>query len=170
MGVIEKIKSVLGLGNGADTSRDRDTEVVVEHEPEVDSDEGSVDGAPKPSTEADEGVAEAEPTTGPSSDDEATEDEPEAETPEAEPESDISETELEADTPETEPEAETGEPTDGDQSVQTVSGIGPAYADRLADAGIETIDDLVSADPESLAESADLSAKRIERWQDRATE
>lgn len=161
MGVIEKIKSVLGLGNGADTSRDRDTEVVIEHEPEVDSDEGSVDEPPEPSTEATEGVAEAEPTTGPSSDDEATEDESVAETPGAEPE---------ADTSETEPEAETGEPTDLDRSVQTVSGIGPAYADRLADAGIETVDDLLSADPESLAESADLSAKRIGRWQDRASQ
>lgn len=55
-----------------------------------------------------------------------------------------------------------------DVTVDEVSGIGPAYAERLSEAGIETVADLLAADPENLAESTDVSAKRIGRWQDRA--
>lgn len=134
MSVIEKIKSVLGLGNGAATRADRDTNVVVEHEPDMETGTESVE-------------------------------EPAETTPEARADATSVDEGEESDV---EPGPE--ESTDDDRSVQSISGIGPAYADRLADAGVETVADLQSADPESLAEAADLSAKRIERWKDRAAE
>ena len=66
--------------------------------------------------------------------------------------------------------AEAAGPTDGGEavSVEEVSGIGPAYAERLSTAGVDTVGDLLAADPEKLADSTDISAKRIGRWQDRA--
>ena len=66
--------------------------------------------------------------------------------------------------------AEAAGPTDGDEvvPVEEVSGIGPAYAERLSTAGIDTVGDLLAADPEEIADSTDISTKRIGRWQDRA--
>jgi predicted flap endonuclease-1-like 5' DNA nuclease len=52
--------------------------------------------------------------------------------------------------------------------VEEVSGIGPAYAERLGEAGVESVADLLDADLEELADSTDISEKRIGRWQDRA--
>lgn len=71
--------------------------------------------------------------------------------------------------------AEAAGPTPGDAAgtavdVEDVSGIGPAYAQRLGDAGVETVSDLLAADPDDLAAETDLSAKRIQRWQERAEE
>ncbi|CCQ35316.1 uncharacterized protein Nmlp_1105 [Natronomonas moolapensis 8.8.11] len=54
--------------------------------------------------------------------------------------------------------------------VQTINGIGPAYADRLGNAGVETVPELREADAVSLAEATDISKKRISRWQERADE
>jgi len=68
--------------------------------------------------------------------------------------------------------AEAAGPTDEDDEggipVEEVSGIGPAYAQRLNDTGIESVGDLLAADPEDVAASTDLSPKRISRWQDAA--
>ena len=66
--------------------------------------------------------------------------------------------------------ADSLDPGDDSEPVENVSGIGPAYADRLSEAGIETVDQLLDADPEELAADTDLSAKRIGRWQERAEE
>jgi predicted flap endonuclease-1-like 5' DNA nuclease len=60
------------------------------------------------------------------------------------------------------------EPEGGEEPVENVSGIGPAYASRLNDAGVETVADLLAADPDDLADRIDVSAKRIGRWQDAA--
>ena len=57
--------------------------------------------------------------------------------------------------------------TDG-ESVETISGIGPAYAERLANAGVETIGELRAADASELAEQTELSEKRIAGWQEQA--
>ncbi|MFB6165228.1 MAG: helix-hairpin-helix domain-containing protein, partial [Haloarculaceae archaeon] len=57
--------------------------------------------------------------------------------------------------------------TQGDD-VEAVDGIGPTYADRLRAAGIETIADLADADPEAVAEAADVSASRARDWIDQA--
>lgn len=60
--------------------------------------------------------------------------------------------------------------TEGAEDVEIIKGVGPAYAERLRDAGVETVDDLASADAEELAERIDLSPKRVQRWIDRASE
>lgn len=54
------------------------------------------------------------------------------------------------------------------ESTDVVKGIGPAYAERLADAGVETVGALADADPEALAEETGVSEGRIGRWIDRA--
>jgi predicted flap endonuclease-1-like 5' DNA nuclease len=49
-----------------------------------------------------------------------------------------------------------------------VKGIGPAYAETLAAAGIETVGDLANADVDSLAAETDISESRLGRWIERA--
>jgi len=60
------------------------------------------------------------------------------------------------------------EPADAGESVDVVKGIGPAYADRLADVGVATVSDLAEADPEELAAAIDLGAGRVGNWVERA--
>lgn len=52
--------------------------------------------------------------------------------------------------------------------VETITGIGPAYAGRLEDAGVETVDDLAAADAGALAAETDLSETRIRGWIEQA--
>ncbi|WP_049998162.1 class III poly(R)-hydroxyalkanoic acid synthase subunit PhaC [Halococcus sediminicola] len=52
---------------------------------------------------------------------------------------------------------------DGDD-VEGVEGIGPTYADRLREAGIETIADLAAADVETLTDAAEIPESRAEEW------
>jgi len=54
----------------------------------------------------------------------------------------------------------------GAAGVETVDGIGPTYAERLRDAGIETVDDLREAGPERAAEAAEAPESRVEDWFD----
>ena len=49
-----------------------------------------------------------------------------------------------------------------------IKGIGSAYADRLSEAGIETVADLAHGDAESLSEETGISEKRLQNWIDRA--
>jgi predicted flap endonuclease-1-like 5' DNA nuclease len=49
-----------------------------------------------------------------------------------------------------------------------INGIGAAYADRLAEAGITSVADLAAADAEALAAETDLAAGRIEGWIEQA--
>jgi len=89
-------------------------------------------------------------------------------------------TETELDTVEAESAGEsTGEheamgddkdPTPTDDPVDSIKGIGPAYAERLADAGVDSIADLAAADAADLAAAIDLSETRVGRWIDRANE
>lgn len=53
-------------------------------------------------------------------------------------------------------------------SVDEIRGIGPAYADRLSDAGVETVADLAAADAATLADEIGVSETRVGRWIDRA--
>ena len=55
-------------------------------------------------------------------------------------------------------------------SVEEIKGIGPAYAERLAEIDIETVDQLAAADAADIAEGASISEKRAARWIDRADE
>jgi predicted flap endonuclease-1-like 5' DNA nuclease len=72
-------------------------------------------------------------------------------------------------------EAETDRSAAGDagaddaaESVETVRGIGPAYAERLANAGVATVGDLAAADAAALSEQIGVAESRIARWVDRA--
>lgn len=56
----------------------------------------------------------------------------------------------------------------GDVSPTELKGIGDAYADRLASAGVDTVTALAAADPAELAAETGISEKRIGRWIDRA--
>jgi predicted flap endonuclease-1-like 5' DNA nuclease len=54
------------------------------------------------------------------------------------------------------------------EPVDAVRGIGPTYADRLGEAGVETTADLLAADVSTLADAADAPEGRVEAWRDRA--
>ncbi|MDH3729731.1 MAG: helix-hairpin-helix domain-containing protein [Acidimicrobiia bacterium] len=49
-----------------------------------------------------------------------------------------------------------------------ITGIGPAYSKRLADAGINTFAELVAADIAATAEAVDVSADQVADWADQA--
>jgi len=54
------------------------------------------------------------------------------------------------------------------ESVDTIKGIGASYADRLAEAGVQTVGDLVRADLAELSAATDISEKRLGEWVERA--
>lgn len=57
-----------------------------------------------------------------------------------------------------------------DESVDQINGIGSAYSDRLAEAGIETVAQLAAADPAEIAEQTSVGESRAQTWIDRAKE
>jgi polyhydroxyalkanoate synthase len=54
----------------------------------------------------------------------------------------------------------------GSPDVETVDGIGPTYAERLREAGIETVEDLREYDVEEVVEIVDAPESRVEDWFD----
>lgn len=72
-----------------------------------------------------------------------------------------------ADEDEAEDAAETAD-GDSDEPVQTIKGIGPAYAERLDTVGIETVGELAAADAASVADGIDVSESRVGDWIERA--
>lgn len=74
---------------------------------------------------------------------------------------------------------ETGEPTEvetsgavdpGGRPVDDVPGVGSTYAERLRDAGVETVGALADADPASLADRTGVASGRVDKWVLRARE
>lgn len=55
-------------------------------------------------------------------------------------------------------------------AVTEIEGIGSVYASRLAEAGIETIPELATADVAELADRTGLSVRPLRRWQVSACE
>ncbi|MDR9381452.1 MAG: carboxypeptidase regulatory-like domain-containing protein, partial [Natronomonas sp.] len=51
-----------------------------------------------------------------------------------------------------------------DNGLRSIDGIGPAYSERLSDAGLTTVDELARSDPERVAVSIGVSPKRVYRW------
>jgi polyhydroxyalkanoate synthase len=50
--------------------------------------------------------------------------------------------------------------------LEDLSGVGPTYADRLREAGIETVESLAERDPEELSEITNASESQSEDWLD----
>jgi len=197
MGILDAIRSLLGSGGSDDTDT---TDVIVEGEPgdetddtgsneRVESDPGDETGDPAPDDAAAAGT-DATASTGsmvekPTSDPETAAEPAEAgagvtehsgtETAAAEPAEaagpapdgpDASAANIDTEGSDT----DRGGDGSGSEPVDTVNGIGPAYAERLGEAGIETVAELLEADAEALGERTSISGKRIARWQDRAAE
>ncbi|WP_424019665.1 helix-hairpin-helix domain-containing protein [Halorientalis pallida] len=188
MGLFKILKSVIGLGSSGSRSTSgtaepgrENVDVTVEHEPEPDTtsedavkgtgDETTADAASSPAAEpADESDTGTEPEV------ETDESDAEVETADDEPE-------VEADDAETEATADTGdadeseasddaepeiEVENADADTDTIKGIGPSYAETLAEIGIETVGDLAAAEAADIGEQTDLSETRVERWIARA--
>ena len=73
-----------------------------------------------------------------------------------------------ADDSDTEADAGSESAEEPSEPVETLKGIGPAYAERLGSIGIESVADLAAADPEEVADGIDVSEKRVSGWVDRA--
>jgi polyhydroxyalkanoate synthase len=54
--------------------------------------------------------------------------------------------------------------------LEEIQGIGPAYADRLRDAGIDTAEELAEADGAAVGEEIDVSEDRVVEWIERAVD
>lgn len=65
-------------------------------------------------------------------------------------------------------DAEAAPADDDGEPVDAIKGIGPAYAETLADAGVETVEQLAGADAEALADATGLGAGRVGEWIERA--
>jgi predicted flap endonuclease-1-like 5' DNA nuclease len=163
MSLLDTLKSLLGLGSSrGEPRRSDDVGVTVEREPETDSSPpeppSSPGGSAEPEVDAEteHEVKGTDEASGPGS---ATA-EPEAES--AAEESDDERGDEEAATERGDDETGDGEPT------TEIKGIGSSYADRLAEAGVETVADLAGADPDALADETGISEKRLGRWVERA--
>ncbi|MFB6074380.1 MAG: helix-hairpin-helix domain-containing protein [Haloarculaceae archaeon] len=168
MGLLSKLKSVLGLdgaeSRGGSAPRTRDVDVTVEHEPDVASEEavkgtdtgaGTVQGGTQGVSGVEETVSQeaaTEDTTAESAEDTA-----------------VEETAAE-DTTVEETAAEAESTSGADVPVDELNGIGPAYAGRLGEAGVETVADLAAADAEQLDAETDIGAGRIRGWIEQARE
>lgn len=54
------------------------------------------------------------------------------------------------------------------KSVEEIEGIGPTYAERLAEAGIDSATALAAADPKEVASIADVSTEQAAEWTEQA--
>lgn len=142
MGLIGKLKSLFGIENDRSRPRRSDVGVTVEREPQETREE-TTEPEPASDNTAAEPVVDEEPTA----------DEPDTTTEEA-----VKTSEPDTDTDTTDPSV----------ILDDIKGIGPAYVQRLEDAGIGSVADLANADADELAERTDLSAKRVGRWIERA--
>lgn len=119
--------------------------MTVEHEPDVET-EAAVKGT---DTEA---ATPASETT-------------------AEPAPDMTEPETADEAPTEDEDASASEPDEvASEPVTELSGIGPAYGERLAGVGIESVADLAGADAAAIAAETDLSEKRVAGWIEQARE
>ncbi|WP_136689089.1 helix-hairpin-helix domain-containing protein [Halorhabdus amylolytica] len=174
-------------------SSGQDVAVTVEHEPDTASEDavkgtgtdadGSADEMDEPAAEPDEPTEDDESAATADADDEsesaATVDTDESESVTSDDDESESVTsdddESETITDETDAETEEGEESEGTAAtseeapdVQSIDGIGPAYAERLGEAGIETVADLRAADAPTIAEESGIAESRVSTWIERA--
>jgi predicted flap endonuclease-1-like 5' DNA nuclease len=174
MGLLDTLLSLIGRdGSSADDDR-RDATVSVEREAHADT-ETAVGGTGDDAAAAAAGTDAAASTE--SLVDEADAADDAAEPAEAAGEADTPETELDTATAESAGEttgeheaagSDAVEAGAGTESVKTIKGIGPAYAERLSNEGVDSVADLAAADAAELAAAVDLSEKRVGGWIERA--
>lgn len=155
MALLKRIKRRLGIGTGS-TDRDAgETTVTVENEAAAtgDADDGETD-ASTPETVESDGPTAGRPDDG--------------ETEAAATGDAVGETAADDDGSTGGAASDDTVPADGSAGVESIKGIGPAYAERLAEIGIETVDDLAAADAGDVAEQTSVGQKRAARWIDRA--
>jgi len=192
MALFQQIKELLGLNSGEsdtempsqDAGEAENVAVTVEHEPDTES-EDAVKGtrAVATSESSVDTSTDAETDTDAAEDAVEGDDEPveSADTETDEPdESAEAEASEEAETAGEGTAATADDPTDGAESdsaasastepVQSINGIGPAYAERLAEADIETVGELAAADADAVAETTGIATSRVEGWIDQAGE
>lgn len=58
----------------------------------------------------------------------------------------------------------------GAEPVTVITGIGPAYSQRLEEAGVTTVGELAKGDAASLADKTELGESRLQSWIDAAKE
>jgi polyhydroxyalkanoate synthase len=86
-------------------------------------------------------------------------------------EDDAGAVEIEIGDGDTESDVEADTETEVDEveaDVQSIDGIGPTYAERLREAGLETVAALAEADAEAVAEAAGVGVGRAENWIEQA--
>ncbi|GAB3701367.1 helix-hairpin-helix domain-containing protein [Halorubrum pallidum] len=174
MALLQKIKETLGFGSASAERDETDAEVTVEHDPESEAD--SAETAPAQSEDADAGPAEDDAGDGSDAEDEPVAAETEAA---ASTESLVDEdgatagSEAAAEPAEAAESSDEETAVDGDDvgpGVENITGIGPAYAERLAEIGIETIDELAAADAADVADRTSVGETRAATWIERANE
>jgi len=167
MGLISTIKSVLGIDDSGERRADQSggTEVTVEREPDPSSERAvkeSDDAATGETADANAGSVGGRTASG--GDDPGT-------VTEADAGGTDDSTEDDGDSADESAESGDGGTEDGGDDgvpVDDIKGIGPAYADRLADADIDTVSDLAGADATVLAEATEIGENRLQGWIDRA--
>jgi polyhydroxyalkanoate synthase len=173
MGILEILKSFLGLDGRSETSGTTDPEVTVEREPSRESERavkgaGPADAPRAPqsasaSTDAGEVTAETgADESGPDADAAADDDTATADTADAAADDNAATADGVDAAAET-----TDEPPDS-PDVQAINGIGPTFAERLRATGIETVADLAAQDAATLAEAAETNEYRVEDWLEQA--
>lgn len=163
MGLLERIKSALGLG----TSTSSPSSPSSAPDRQTNDERGDTSPAPVSGGEGDEQAEDTQPAVDPGDDGHDAESDDVDVTVEHEPDADFGDAVEGADT------AGTGTPADDTQAgtgvdLEEIKGIGPAYADRLHEAGIEDVAALAAADPGELADRTDLGEGRLQKWVDRA--
>lgn len=169
MGILDTLLSLLGQGESSDDDR-RETTVSVEREASTET-EAAVKGTDEAAAGTDAAASTESLVDGTG----------EAAEPAEAVESGGVGTELDTVTAESDGEATgehgatvdiedaEGEEADADpESVEVIKGIGPAYAERLANVGVHSVADLAAADAVELADAIDLSETRVGRWVERA--
>lgn len=179
--LLDRIKEALGIGGSRGQSERRPPQSGGETATEPTSEGTTVTVEREPSTESEDAVkgtdTAAEAPSTPSTEAEDVEDEATSASDVEPKEADTDEEPSEAETDEeavesTEDEApgETGGDEDlgTDEPTDVIKGIGSTYADRLANAGVETVADLATRDAEALSEETGISDKRLQTWIERA--
>jgi len=162
MSLISKLKSLVP---GSSSQDGGGAMVTVEPEPRTET-ERAVKETPPPAEPAEADEPAAEPSE--VDDDSSVADEPTAvDEPTAEDDSTAEPAEDDASGSPSADDASGDEPAAAevnDDPVDTISGIGPAYASRLGEAGVETVGDLLAADVSALAAETDLGEGQLAKW------